>query len=103
MFLTIWQDCVFFCFFCFIRLMDRRSVKENQVVYDGIQVVGNSGASPTMMDLHDVLRNIEQMLASFKYCIEGSETGMAQSSSYGISSSYGTNSSHCSNHSCKGT
>jgi hypothetical protein len=41
------------------------------------QIVGNNGVSLTMMGLHDVLRNIEQMLAPFKYYIEASEVGMA--------------------------
>jgi hypothetical protein len=31
-----------------------------------------------MMGLHDILRNIEQMLAPFKHYIEASEAGMAQ-------------------------
>jgi hypothetical protein len=38
-------------------------------VHDATQVVGNSGASPTMMELHDVLR---------KRYIKASKVGMAQ-------------------------
>jgi hypothetical protein len=38
----------------------------------------DNGASSTMMGLHDILRSIEQMLASFKCYIEASETDMAQ-------------------------
>jgi hypothetical protein len=53
-------------------------MEEDQVVHDATQVVGNSGASPTMMGLHDILRNIEQMLVSFKRYIEASEASMAQ-------------------------
>jgi hypothetical protein len=30
------------------------------------------------MGLHVILRNIEQILASFKYCIEASKVDMAQ-------------------------
>jgi hypothetical protein len=29
-------------------------MEEDQVVYDAIQAVGNNGASPTIMGLHDV-------------------------------------------------
>jgi hypothetical protein len=46
-------------------------------VHNTTQVVENSGTSPTMMELHDVLRNIEQMLAPFKCYIEAFEAGMA--------------------------
>jgi hypothetical protein len=52
--------------------------EEEQIVHDGTQAVGNNGASPTMMGLYDILRNIEQMLALFKHYIEASEAGMAQ-------------------------
>jgi hypothetical protein len=59
--LTVWQDCIFFCFFCFVLqvLMDMSSIEEVEVVHDATLVVGNSGAPFTMMGLHDVLRNIE--------------------------------------------
>jgi hypothetical protein len=80
--LIVWQDCVFsivfFCFVCFVNLMDMSKMEEHQVVHDATQVVGNNRALPTMMGLHDVLRNIEQMLAPFKRYIEASEAGMAQ-------------------------
>jgi hypothetical protein len=72
---------VFFCFLlfcCFVGLMDMSSMEEDQVSHDVTQVIGNSGASPSIMGLHDVLRNIEQMLAPFKYYIEASEAGVAQ-------------------------
>jgi hypothetical protein len=46
--------------------MDMSNMEEDQVVHDATQVVGNSGASPTMMGLHDVLRNIEQIFGPFK-------------------------------------
>jgi hypothetical protein len=46
-------------------------------VHDATLVVGNRGISSTMMGLHDVLRNIVQMLAFFKRYIEASEAGMA--------------------------
>jgi hypothetical protein len=76
-FLTVWQDCVFifvlFCFVCFVGLMDMSSMEEDQIVHDATQVVGSSGASFTMMGLHDVLRNIEQMLAPFKRYIKASK------------------------------
>jgi hypothetical protein len=73
--------CVFFCFFSFVSfvgLMDISNMKEDQVVHDATQVVGNSGASPSVMGLHDILRNIEQMLAPFKRFIEAFEAFMAQ-------------------------
>jgi hypothetical protein len=54
------------------------SMKEDQVVQDATQVVGNSGASTTMMGLYEVLKNIEQMLAPFKHYIEAFEASMAQ-------------------------
>jgi hypothetical protein len=57
--------------------MDMSSMKEDQVVHDPTQVVGNSGALSTMMGLHDVLRNIKQMLVPFKRYIEASAAGMA--------------------------
>jgi hypothetical protein len=41
-------------------------------------LIGNSGASPSIMESYDVLRNIEQMLAPFKHYIEALEAGMAQ-------------------------
>jgi hypothetical protein len=53
-------------------------MEENQVVHDAAQVVGNNGVSPIMMGLHEVLRNIEQILAPFKNYIEASEAFMAQ-------------------------
>jgi hypothetical protein len=58
--------------------MDMSSVEEDQVVHDATQVVGNNRASTTMMELHDVLRNIEQMFVAFKHYIEAFEAGMAQ-------------------------
>jgi hypothetical protein len=54
------------------------SVEEDQVGHDATQVVGNSRASPIMMGLHDVLKNIKQMFAPFKHYIETFEAGMAQ-------------------------
>jgi hypothetical protein len=73
---------VFFCFFLFCLFcgfkMDMSSIEEDQIVYDATQVVRNSGALPTMMGLHDVLRNIEQMLTSLKRYVEASEAGMVQ-------------------------
>jgi hypothetical protein len=38
--------------------MDVSNMEENPVVHDGTQIAGKSGASSTMMGLHDVLRNI---------------------------------------------
>jgi hypothetical protein len=35
-------------------LMDMSSMEEDQVLYDATQVIGNSGASPSNMGLHDV-------------------------------------------------
>jgi hypothetical protein len=70
--------CVFFCFFCFVGLMDMNNMEEDQIVHDAIQVIGNSGVLPSIMGLHDVLKNIEQMLAPFKRYIEASEAGMAK-------------------------
>jgi hypothetical protein len=77
--LTIWQDCVFsfvsFVFLCFLSfvsfvgLMDMSNMEEDQVMHDATQVVGESGASPSMMGLHDVLINIEQILIPFKHYI----------------------------------
>jgi hypothetical protein len=58
--------------------MDMSNMEEDQVVHDATQVVGNSGASPTMMGLHDVLRNIEQIFGPFKWYIEAYEVGIAQ-------------------------
>jgi hypothetical protein len=49
--------------------MDMNSMEKDHVMHDATQAVGNNGASPTMMGLHDVLRNIEQMLAPFKHYI----------------------------------
>jgi hypothetical protein len=69
---------VFFYFFCFVGLMDMSNMEEDQVVHDATQAVGNSGASPSMMGLHDVLKNIEQILAPFKSYIEASKAIMAQ-------------------------
>jgi hypothetical protein len=61
--LTFWQDYVFsiilFCFVCFVGLMDMSSMEEDQIVYDATEVIGNNGASPSVMGLHDILRNIE--------------------------------------------
>jgi hypothetical protein len=58
--------------------MNMSSMEEDQVVHDATQVFGNNGASPTMMGLYDVLRNIEEMLAPFECYIEAFEVGMAQ-------------------------
>jgi hypothetical protein len=58
--------------------MDMSSIEEDQIVYDVTQVIGNNGTSSSIMGLHDVLRNIEQMLAPFKHYIEASEVGMIQ-------------------------
>jgi hypothetical protein len=69
---------VLFCFLWIVCLMDMSSMEEDQVVHDATQAVGNNGASSTIMGLHDVLRNIEQMLAPFKHYIEASEVGMIQ-------------------------
>jgi hypothetical protein len=68
---------VFFCVLWIVFLMDMSSMEEDQIIHDATQAVGFNGASPTMMGLHDVLRNIEQMLAPFKHYIEASEVGMA--------------------------
>jgi hypothetical protein len=68
---------VFFYFVCFVRLMDMSSMEEDQVVHDATQIVANSWASPTMMEIHNILRNIEQMFVPFKCFIEASEAGMA--------------------------
>jgi hypothetical protein len=77
--LTVWQDCMFsFVIFCFVGLMDMSNMEEDQIVHEAIQVIGNNGASPSMMGLHDILRNIEQMLVPFKCYVQASETGMAQ-------------------------
>jgi hypothetical protein len=80
--LIVWQDCVFsfilFSFVYFVDLMNMSSIQEDQIIHDATQVVENSGASPTMIGLRDVLKNIEQILASFKHYIEASEAGMAQ-------------------------
>jgi hypothetical protein len=54
------------------------SMEEDQVLHDATQVIGDSGASPSIMGLYDVLRNVEQILAPFKHYIETSEVGMAQ-------------------------
>jgi hypothetical protein len=69
---------VLFFFLCFVGLMDMNNIEEDQVVHDTIQVIGNNGALPSMMGLHDVLRNIEQMLTPFKCYIEASEASMTQ-------------------------
>jgi hypothetical protein len=53
------------------------SVEEDQVGHDATQVVGNSRASPIMMGLHDLLKNIKQMFAPFKHYIEASKASMA--------------------------
>jgi hypothetical protein len=45
--------------------MDMSNMEEDQVVYNATQIVGDSGAPSTMMELHDVLSNIEQLLAVF--------------------------------------
>jgi hypothetical protein len=53
---------IFYFFFFlvgFVDLMDMSSMEEDQVVHNATQIVGNNGASPTMMGLHDILRNIE--------------------------------------------
>jgi hypothetical protein len=47
-------------------------------VHDATEVVEKYGASLPMMELHDVLRNIEYMLAPFKRYIKASKVGMAQ-------------------------
>jgi hypothetical protein len=69
-------------FFCFMGLMDISSRIEEQIVHDTTEVVGNNGALPSMMALHDVLRDIEEMLAPLKCYIEASEAGMAQALSF---------------------
>jgi hypothetical protein len=58
--------------------MDMSSMKEDKILHGTTQVIGNSGALPSIMGLHVILRNIEQILASFKYCIEASKVDMAQ-------------------------
>jgi hypothetical protein len=58
--------------------MDMSSMEEDQIVHDTTQIVGNCGASSAMKGLHDILRNIEQMLVLFKHYIEASEASMAQ-------------------------
>jgi hypothetical protein len=47
-------------------------------LHDATQVIEKSRASPLIMVLHDVLRNIEQMLPPLKHYIEASEASMAQ-------------------------
>jgi hypothetical protein len=42
-----------------VGLMDMSSMEEDQVLHDETQVIGNNGASPFIMGLHDILRNIE--------------------------------------------
>jgi hypothetical protein len=69
---------VFFCFVCFVDLMDMSNMEEDQILHDATQVIGNNGASPSIMGLHDILRNIEQMLTPFTYCIKASEASMIQ-------------------------
>jgi hypothetical protein len=66
--LTIWQDYIFFCFLYFALwiLMDMSSMEEDQVVHDATQVVKNNGTWSIMMGLHDVLKNLKQMLVPFK-------------------------------------
>ena len=82
MFLIVWQDCVFsfilFSFVYFVDLMNMSNIEEDQIVHDATQIVKNSGTSPTMIGLYDILRNIEQMLAPFKHYFEASEAGTAQ-------------------------
>jgi hypothetical protein len=67
---------IFFYFLCFVGLMDMNSMEEDQ--HDATQVVRNNGATPSMMGLYDILRNIEQMLAPFKRYIKASEADLAQ-------------------------
>jgi hypothetical protein len=65
--------------------MDMSNMEEDQVMHDATQVVEDNKASSTIMGLHDILRNIDQMLAPFKCYIEASEAGMApQMSNHGI-------------------
>jgi hypothetical protein len=58
--------------------MNMSSMEEDQILYDATEVIGNSGASSSITGLHDVLRNIEQMLTPFKHYIKASEDVMAQ-------------------------
>jgi hypothetical protein len=46
--------------------MDMSSMEEDQVVHDATQVVKNNGTWSIMMGLHDVLKNLKQMLVPFK-------------------------------------
>ena len=78
---TVWQDCVFL--FYFVDLLDMNSMEEDEILYNAIQVIGNSGTSPSIIGLYDVLRNIEQMLIPFKHYIEASEASMTQVSLMG--------------------
>jgi hypothetical protein len=39
--------------------MDMTNMEDVQIVYDTTQVVRNSGASPSVMELYDILKNIE--------------------------------------------
>jgi hypothetical protein len=66
----------YFILFYFMGLTDMSSMEKDQVLHDATQVIGNNGASPSIMGLHDVLRNIEQMLAPFKHYIEALEASM---------------------------
>jgi hypothetical protein len=86
------------------------SMEKDQVVHDATKAIGNNGALFTMMELHDVLRIIEQMLAPFKcYIIILKHLRLvchpwySRQQSNGTSSSYGTSSSRYSNHSCRCT
>jgi hypothetical protein len=78
--LTKWQDCIFFLFiyFSLLVLMNISSMEADHVVHDATKVVGNNGISSTMTELHEVLKNIEQILARFKCYIEAYEACMAQ-------------------------
>jgi hypothetical protein len=68
----------YFILFYFMGLTDMSSMEKDQVLHDATQVIGNNGASPSIMGLHDILRNIEQMLTPFTYCIKASEASMIQ-------------------------
>jgi hypothetical protein len=56
--------------------MDMNNMEEDQVVHDTTQV--QHGTLSTIMGLHGILRNIQQMLAPLKHYIKASEAGIVQ-------------------------
>ena len=50
-----------------------------------IQIIGDNRIPFRVMRIHDIMRNIKQMLAPFKRCIEASEADtVPQMDNYGI-------------------